>query len=163
MRCWWSFSESWSLTLLLNNLCHHPFRDLQGVIVSAHQLIAPSLFTLAIWLVSSCPGETGLLHLPTWPSLPHLHDRFSLFCLLSQHVLLLVIVPAGLLHLPFQPGLPHLPVQPGTPHLPVQLGTPHLPVQPGTPHLPVQPGTPHLPGWTGRLHLFVSAGLLLVV
>ena len=37
-----------------------------------HQLIASGLLPLSVKLVSGYPGETGLLHLPVQPSLPHL-------------------------------------------------------------------------------------------
>ena len=133
LTCAQSFSYSWSLNLLLFTF-HSPLPVLLGVITSAHQLITLGLFPFTVWLVSSCPGESGLLHPPNWPVQCRLPDWLTLLHLPDQHWLLLLIVLPGFFHLTVQPGLPHLLVR----------------------------TILFLPGRTGLLLLLTQAGLLLV-
>ena len=87
-----------------------PLLIAQGSSLLLHQLIAPGLLhLLPIWVISSCPGETDLLHMPTQHNLPHLFNQLILLCL---HGTPWVIILVGLSHLLVQPGLPPLTVWP---------------------------------------------------
>ena len=114
-----------------------------------------SSLPLPIWLVSGRLRKTSLLHLPSWPSPPHL---FNLLCLPNWHGTSLVIVPTNPPHLLVQPDPPHLPVRPllllpGHPspahwtdpaHLLISLALGLLLTQPGSDRLHAQAGLAHL-------------------
>ena len=121
-----SSNDSWPRALPLDTPHHGPIPICLGVIALTHQLITLGQYLpLPIQLVSGHPGETSLLHLPTWLRPPHLYQlNLLLLCGLP-----LVVILAILPHLHVQPGLSYLLVQPGQPLLTAWLVL-HLSSQP---------------------------------
>ena len=81
----------------------HPFSNLHHPIpvhfsCSSADCCQPS-FSLHVRLISGHPGETSLLHLPTWSSPPHLSNQFTLVLhdCLNWPDLLLLLTEASLL------------------------------------------------------------------